>query len=223
MYNQALSILKELNQLGYQSYIVGGYPRDLYLNIETDDIDICTNATPDIIKSLFHVIKDNSQFGSVVIEKNNFEYEITTFRIDEYQNSRYPKITYTDNIVKDLQRRDFTINTLCIDQFGHFQDFLNIKEDLDNKLIKSLNDPYQKLKEDPLRILRAIRFCGTINGTLDNSLENSMIDLKDKVESLSLNQIQKEVKRMNQKSIDMIYQLHIDVYLKGVLPCKTKL
>lgn len=106
MYEAALNILNKLDKLGYESYIVGGFARDLYLKINSSDIDICTSATPDIIKNLFFVIKDNSKFGSVIIEFEQCNFEITTFRKDEYINNRFPKITFVNSLKEDLQRRD---------------------------------------------------------------------------------------------------------------------
>lgn len=103
MYETAISILKKLEQLGYEAYIIGGYPRDLLLNIQNDDIDICTSATPDIIIDKFEVVADYSKFGSVRIKKNNFIFEITTFRIDTYDNDRYPTIEYTKTLQEDLK------------------------------------------------------------------------------------------------------------------------
>ena len=117
MYEVAISILKELNELGYTSYIIGGYPRDHLLNQSNDDIDICTSATPDIIKKQYEIIIDNSKYGSLQIKKNNYYFEITTFRIELEYHGRYPKIKYTNDILEDLNRRDFTINTFCIDQY----------------------------------------------------------------------------------------------------------
>ena len=98
MYDSALEILKKLDALGYEAYIIGGYPRDTILNYYTDDIDICTNALPHVIKELFNVVKDNSKFGSLVINYNGYLFEITTYRIELEYNNRYPKIEFAVEI-----------------------------------------------------------------------------------------------------------------------------
>ena len=140
MYEAALNILNKLDKLGYESYIVGGFARDLYLKINSSDIDICTSATPDIIKNLFFVIKDNSKFGSVIIEFEQYNFEITTLRKDEYINNRFPKITFVNSLKEDLQRRDFIINTLCIDKDGNFVDLMKAINDIDNNISKYLEN-----------------------------------------------------------------------------------
>ena len=118
MYKTALELLKEINSHGYVSYIVGGYPRDLYLNRESLDIDICTNATPKDLKDIFgDIMLPKENYGSVTVIKNKIRFEITTFRHDiKYENNRTPlEIEYINNLEDDLRRRDFTINTLCRD------------------------------------------------------------------------------------------------------------
>ena len=159
MEEKALEILKIFNEKGYSAYIVGGYVRDKLLGTKSNDIDICTSATPKEIKELFDTTSQE-QYGSIpVIYKNNI-FDITTYRKEiKYEKNRKPvKIKYIKKIKKDLLRRDFTINTLCMNEFGEVEDILNIKEDLDKKIIKTVGNPRYKIKEDSLRILRAIRF-----------------------------------------------------------------
>ncbi len=174
MYNSAIKILNILAKFGYKAYIVGGYPRDLYLKRSSSDIDICTDATPkDIINIFDEVITTNSEYGSIIISFEKIKFEITTFRIEEkYIDFRRPsKITYTENLEDDLKRRDFTINTLCIDKDGNQIDLLNAKSDLDNKIIRMVGNPKIKLKEDALRILRAIRFATILDFELEPVLK----------------------------------------------------
>ena len=168
---KGLEIVKILVKNGYQAYIVGGYPRDLYLNIKTNDIDICTNARPnEIIKCFDKVDKVIEQFGSVVIDN----IQITTFRKDISYNGHYPKVCFVDTLKEDLKRRDFTINTLCLDINGNYIDYYNALEDIDNKIIKSVGNPFDKIKEDPLRILRAIRFSVCLDFKIDDTLKEAI-------------------------------------------------
>ena len=137
MEEKALEVLKIFNDNGYTAYIVGGYARDTVLGIKSSDIDICTSATPKEILSLFdNVILSDMKYGSVVVSYKGYKYDVTTFRKEiKYENNRKPvKIKYIKNIKKDLKRRDFTINTLCINSRNEVLDFLKIRKDLERKI-----------------------------------------------------------------------------------------
>ena len=174
MYHAAIEILKKINDNGYQAYVVGGFVRDFYLNKHSMDVDICTEATPKELKDIFgDIMLPNIQYGSITIIYKKIRFEITTFRKDiKYENNRIPvKIKYIHSLKEDLLRRDFTMNTLCLNKDGEILDFLGAKEDLDNKIIKMVGNPKKKLKEDSLRILRAIRFATILNFELDDELK----------------------------------------------------
>lgn len=174
MFENALKLLNIIESNGFKAYIVGGFPRDLYLGRKTIDIDICTNATPKDLKTIFSNSKmTNDKYGSVSLYYRKVRYEITTFRQDiEYINNRKPsKFKYIEDLKEDLKRRDFTMNTLCIDKDGNLLDLLEAKRDIDNKVIIMVGNPRKKLKEDSLRILRAIRFATVLDFELDHSLK----------------------------------------------------
>ena len=215
MYKTALNILNKLDSLGYESYIVGGFARDLYLKINSNDIDICTSATPDIIKNLFFVIKDNSKFGSVIIEFEQYNFEITTFRKDEYINNRFPKITFVNSLKEDLQRRDFIINTLCIDKDGNFVDLMKAINDIDNKIINCVGKADIKLNEDPLRILRCIRFACKLNFTINEEVSNSIKKYTYKLKSLSNKRVKKEINAILklENGMDYIKKFNLEEYI----------
>lgn len=211
MLEVGLDIINEIENAGYRAYIVGGFVRDKLMGINSTDIDITTNAHPDIIKELFEVVDDNSIFGSLRIKKDGYIFEITTFRKDlEYKN-RYPKIEFTDSLIEDLKRRDFTINTICMDSTESYIDLMGGFEDLEKKLIRSVGDVDVKLTEDPLRILRAIRFMGYLDFDLDNKLEESIIKNKDLIKTLSKGNIDKEVSKMNDKALKKLKELNIEI------------
>ena len=177
MYDTAIEILNKITDFGYKAYIVGGYPRDMYLRRNSADIDICTNATPKELKEIFHEsILKSQEYGSVSLIYKKIRFEITTFRKEiKYENNRFPvKIKYIDTLVDDLERRDFTINTICIDNKGNFIDLLNAKRDLDNKIIKCVGNADIKIKEDILRSLRAIRFATILDFKLDDELKKAI-------------------------------------------------
>ena len=199
MYNTALELLSKLNESNFKAYIVGGFPRDLYINKKSTDVDICTNATPKEIKEIFKESKINSeQYGSVSLIFKNVRFEITTFRKEKkYENNRYPiKIKYINNLIDDLSRRDFTINTLCIDSNGNYIDLLNAKKDIDNKIIKCVGDSNKKIKEDILRSLRAIRFATILNFKLDDKLKNAIKKNKNLLKKLSYYRKKEELEKI---------------------------
>ena len=174
MYETALRLLEKISNYGYVAYMVGGYPRDLYLKRTFTDIDICTVATPMELHQIFsEVVTTNSEYGSVTVVFEKIKFEITTFRKEfKYKDHRRPeKIEYVDTLEEDIKRRDFTINTLCIDKDGKQIDLIGAKQDLDNKIIRTVGNPKQSLKEDALRILRAIRFAATLNFTIEPKLK----------------------------------------------------
>ena len=174
MYETALRLLEKISNYGYVAYMVGGYPRDLYLKRTFTDIDICTDATPMELHQIFsEVVTTNSEYGSVTVVFEKIKFEITTFRKEfKYKDHRRPeKIEYVDTLEEDIKRRDFTINTLCIDKDGKQIDLIGAKQDLDNKIIRTVGNPKQSLKEDALRTLRAIRFAATLNFTIEPKLK----------------------------------------------------
>ena len=211
MFEVAIKILKEIEDTGYIAYIVGGYVRDSINGIKNPDIDITTSAKPDVIKNMYEVIEDNSNFGSLKIKKEGFTFEITTFRKDIYDGSRFPKIEYTDSLYEDLKRRDFTINTICMDSDEAIIDLMGGIEDMEKKLIRSVKEADTLIKEDPLRILRAIRFMGYLNFNLDKELEESIIKNKDLIKTLSQKRINSELSKMNDISINKIKSLGLNI------------
>src|SRR5574344_1408466 len=118
MYNVALEVLKKIEDSGFSAYIVGGFVRDMYLNRKSADVDICTSARP---MDLTHIFDDtkitNIDYGCVIVKIKGFIFALTTFRCDTgYKNHRTPaSMVYVNNLLDDLKRRDFIINTRCID------------------------------------------------------------------------------------------------------------
>ena len=171
MLENAKKILQIINEKGYKAYIVGGFVRDYLLGIESNDIDITTNATPKELQEIFdNSCMPSTDYGAVIINNHGTRYEITTFRKEiSYTKNRKPeKIEYIDDLYKDLTRRDFTINTICIDKDGNIIDLLNARSDISKRLIRTVGNPRYRIKEDSLRILRAIRFASILDFDIDD-------------------------------------------------------
>ena len=221
MYNRALEVLNILFDKGYLAYIVGGYPRDMVLGIKSNDIDICTNATPKEIIDIFDTenISDTS-YGSVRVIYKNYHFDVTTFRKEiKYENNRKPiKVKYINDLKKDLLRRDFTINTMCIDKDGNLIDMLGAREDIDKKIIKTVGNPRYRIKEDSLRILRAIRFASVLDFEIDSKTFNYIKKYGYLLKNLSYSRKKEELNKIfasvnKEKARWMIIDSGIDRYL----------
>lgn len=217
MEEKAIEILNILYDNGYESYIVGGYPRDKILGLKTNDIDICTSATPKDILSIFdNVIISDMQYGSVVVAYKGYRFDVTTFRKEiKYEDNRKPvKIKYIKNIKKDLLRRDFTINTFCIDKDGNIIDILGIKEDLDKKILTTVGNPKYRIKEDALRILRCIRFATILDFNIDKKTSHYLSKYSYLLKKLSMNRKKEELDKIflstnKEKGIKLLIDLNL--------------
>lgn len=186
MNKNAKTILENLIQAGHEAYLVGGCVRDALLNRPVKDIDITTSATPEEVMKIFpNNIPTGLQHGTVTVKMNGELFEVTTFRKEgQYSDSRRPdSVVFVTSLEKDLQRRDFTINAMAMTVEGEILDYFNGQGDIKNGIIRTVGDPHQRLSEDALRILRAVRFavrygfnieektfkaCEVMNHTLNN-------------------------------------------------------
>ena len=194
-----IDILTKLEDNNYKAYLVGGYVRDYLMNKKTDDIDICTNAKPKEIMSLFSDKRPISyDYGNAIITYPNFKCEITTFRKDiKYKNNRQPeRIEYIDTLENDVLRRDFTINAICMDKNGNIIDILHGKDDIKKKIIRAIGEADVRIKEDSLRIMRAIRFATILNFKLDKDLKKAIINNKDLLKNLSYDRKKEELNKI---------------------------
>ena len=221
MKEKALEILKIFEEHGYIAYIVGGYVRDTLIGKKTLDIDICTNATPkEIIKIFDQVQVSDFSYGSVCILYKNVKFDVTTFRKDiKYEDNRKPvKIKYIGNLKDDLLRRDFTINTLCINSNGEVLDLLDARCDLENKLIKTVSNPKMKIKQDSLRILRAVRFATILDFDIELKTKKAIIKYGSLLKKLSGSRKKEELTKIlssvnKEKGRSLLIELKLDKYL----------
>ncbi len=195
MNKTAKEILESLESNGYTAYIVGGYVRDFLLGKATNDIDINTDATTKEIMQLFS--GEANEYGSFNIKMSELNIDITTFRKEEnYQNRRPTSVIYTKDLKTDLLRRDFTINTICMDKNEKITDVLGGVYDLEHQVIRMVGDVSTKIIEDPLRILRAIRFATTLDFTLEENLQKEIVKNKNLLKTLSSYRIKEELSKI---------------------------
>lgn len=188
-------ILETLENEGYQAYLVGGYVRDYLLGVTSFDVDIATDALPKDIHRIFNSSKNN--YGSVNIKVDKLNVDIITFRKDlNYVNRRPSKVVYINNLKEDLERRDFTINAICMNKNGKIIDLLNGCKDLDGRTIKMIGSIDVKLKEDPLRIMRAIRFACILDFKIEDELYEKIKEYSYLVGDLSKERIKNELDKI---------------------------
>ena len=232
MLDTAFNVLKMIEDNSYEAYIIGGFVRDYIMGIKSNDVDITTNAKPkDLIKIFPNANIDNEVYGSVTVYLNNIRFEITTYRDDgNYLDNRHPDtINYVNDLKTDLKRRDFTINTICMDKAGNIVDLLGCRSDIDNKIIKTVINPLESFKIDSLRILRAIRFATTLDFELAKEVKEAIIQSRYLLKDLSINRKKEELDKIFsspniEKGIILIKELGlIDVLflenINKVIPC----
>ncbi|NLO83372.1 MAG: hypothetical protein GX094_10030 [Clostridiales bacterium] len=169
------AILTRIMEHGGQAYIVGGAVRDTILGRSVTDWDVATSLRPDEIERLFshtRTIPVGKKYGTVIVVMNGRQVQVTTYRgEEEYLDFRHPKrVVFLSDIVADLSRRDFTVNAMAynpyltpslIDPFGGV-------DDIARKIIRTVGRPDKRFSEDPLRILRGIRFCAELSFQLEH-------------------------------------------------------
>lgn len=189
------NVLELLISNGYEAYIVGGYVRDRLLSIDSFDVDICTDALPDKVCELFNV--SNHNYGCVSFILGRYFFDITTYRRELLYVKRKPvNMEYIDSLDVDLVRRDFTINSICMDVRGRYVDKLGGMNDLNHKCIKLIGEYDKKFSEDPLRILRAIRFMCVYNMFIDEYTMEGIYKYGGLLEDLSVFSVRFELDKI---------------------------
>ena len=184
-----LEVIRKLQQYDFQAYMVGGCIRDLLLNIQPKDFDIATNAHPDQVTAIFKNSRIiGRRFKIVHVRIDRQIIEVSTFRKKPSEVNKLRNGVVQDNafgtIEEDAQRRDFTMNAIFYDPINnHLFDPFNGKKDIENRNINFIGNPEQRINEDPVRLLRAIRFHAKLDFSLGLTLGNikKLIPLLDNI------------------------------------------
>ena len=166
-------IEKSLKKFDGKIYIVGGNVRDLILNkpaINHPDLVVNLDLEKLIYcleKAKIRFLKIGEKFGSIVVLFKKFKFDLTVMRKDVETDGRWATIKFTDNLIEDSKRRDFTFNSIYCDTNGHLVDPNNGINDLLKRKVKFIGDPNKRIKEDFLRILRFFRFSLEISNSVD--------------------------------------------------------
>ncbi|MBO1197863.1 CCA tRNA nucleotidyltransferase [Staphylococcus simiae] len=199
LFEQAKPILTEITNQGYEAFFVGGSVRDHIMGRNIHDIDITTSATPDEIENIFsHTIPIGKEHGTinVVVDHNN--YEITTFRAEEdYIDHRRPSnVTFVRDLYKDLQRRDFTMNAIAMDQHYQLYDYFNGQEDIKQRLIRTVGNANERFEEDALRMIRCLRFQSQLTFGIAPTTYKAMSQQMPDISYLSIERIITELTKL---------------------------
>lgn len=188
---------------GYELALVGGPVRDAILGRVAPDVDLTTNATPDQILKVIKGKVDThweigKEYGTIGCRIGNDQIEITTYRTDQYEiDSRKPEVKFGSNLEHDLQRRDFTVNSMAltlpqrefVDPFGGLRD-------LADKILKTPGKPEDSFGDDPLRMLRGARFASQLGFEIEPETFEAMKSMRQRLEIVSAERIQAELQKL---------------------------
>ncbi len=176
------ALLDRLTDAGYEAFAVGGCVRDCLRSVIPHDYDLTTSARPDEIHAVFadhRLIDTGIAHGTVTVLSEGVPVEVTTYRIDgDYRDSRHPEsVSFTDDVTRDLARRDFTMNAIAYHPIVGFCDPFGGRGDIEARVIRAVGDPRARFREDALRILRALRFSAVLDFAIEEETSCAAIEL----------------------------------------------
>ena len=224
----AKEVLRRLEAAGFEAWCVGGCVRDALQGVAPHDWDICTNALPNqTIKAFkgYSVIPTGIKHGTVtvLIEKNPIE--ITTYRTDGgYSDHRRPdNVSFVRDVKHDLERRDFTMNAICLNLKGELYDPFDGQDDIKRKIIRCVGDPKKRFDEDALRILRAIRFASKTGFEIEKETAGAAFQMRSLLENVSAERLYSEFKALlvgrNVTKVLLEYKEIIAQIVPEITPC----
>ena len=178
----AKEIVYKLVKAGHVAYFAGGWVRDYIMDHPSNDIDIATDAPPDKILDLFpRTILVGLSFGIVVVLVDSHQFHLSTFRKDfQYLDGRHPEGVEFTTAEEDAKRRDFTLNGMFYDPLQEvIHDFVGGMQDIKKKLIRAIGNPYERILEDRLRMIRAVRFAARFGFTIDQETQQAIRENAD--------------------------------------------
>lgn len=198
-FKRGLEIISILKSKMYEAYIVGGAVRDFILNVDFKDIDIATSATPqeviDVFKDL-NIDDTYASLGSVVIRESGFNYEITTFRNEEYVKYKIKDVHYSKKLVEDIIRRDYTINAFALTPNLTIVDLVDGKTDLQNGIVRIIGSGKRRFHEDPSRIIRGLKLVSKYNYRIEPNTLRAMRKSRVLLKEISELKLTKEMEEI---------------------------
>ena len=190
--------ISSLEAAGFRAFAVGGCVRDSLLGLAPADFDLCTSAKPDQITQVFarhQLLHHGEKHGTVGVVLDGEVFEITTFRTEGgYEDARHPNwVDFVENVEEDLARRDFTINAMAYNPSIGYVDPFGGREDLKNKILRTVGDPGARFREDALRILRGARFSARFRLTPDPATLSAMDRLAPLLDKIARERVFEEL------------------------------
>ena len=201
----AVEIVRKLRAAGHTALLAGGCVRDLLLGREPKDFDVATTARPEQVRELFghrRTLAVGASFGVIVVVpprgSEAGQVEVATFRTEgPYQDGRRPESVAFCTPEEDAQRRDFTINGMFYDPVeSRVLDFVGGEADLAACVLRAIGDPHARMREDKLRMLRAVRFAATLDFALDEVTAAAVREMAHEIVVVSHERIAQELRRM---------------------------
>lgn len=200
-------VTQAADELGMDAYAIGGYVRDIFLKRESKDIDIVTIGKGiELAEKVHQIIGPQSHlatfknFGTAQVKYNGMEIEFVGARKESYNRDSRKPIVEDGSLSDDQNRRDFTINALAIgiskSNFGILLDPFNGKTDLENKILRTPLDPNITYSDDPLRMMRAIRFASQLNFTIEDNSFKAISDNRERIKIVSKERISDELNKI---------------------------
>ncbi|SHI90723.1 tRNA nucleotidyltransferase (CCA-adding enzyme) [Clostridium cavendishii DSM 21758] len=219
-------IISTLDENSFEAFAVGGCVRDSILLKEPNDWDITTEAEPLKVKEIFEslgykVVETGIKHGTVTVIVDDEHFEVTTYRLDgEYEDLRRPKeVSFTKSLEEDLKRRDFTINAMAYNDKVGLVDYFNGREDLKNKIIRTVGNPLERFGEDALRMMRAVRFSAQLDFEIDNNTKEAIKKLAPNLNFIAVERINQELNKIlvsnGVAKIETLYELGL---LEFIIP-----
>lgn len=195
----AIEIVRTLQERGYKAFFAGGCVRDMIMGRESADYDIATNALPKDIVGLFRkTIPVGVQYGVVIVVKNSHNFEVATFRTEgSYSDGRHPDYVAFSTPEDDVKRRDFTINGLLYDPAkDEVLDYVGGREDISRGIIRTIGNPFDRFKEDKLRMIRAVRFACRFDFSIHEDTRQAIMQLAPQIRVVSAERIREEMEKI---------------------------
>lgn len=220
-----------LRDAGHEAYLVGGCVRDLLLNRAPKDWDVTTNASPEAIQAVFPDSFYENDFGTVGVKTGSEDptlaiVEVTPYRTETgYSDKRRPDaVAFGDNLEEDLARRDFTINAIALDDSkGHLVDPYKGQKDIESRVLRTVGIAAERLEEDALRLMRAVRLVAELEFALDADTAAAIKEKSPNLKHISRERVRDEfVRILNSKqpmmALVLAQQLGILEYISPDLP-----
>lgn len=221
--------MQQLEDAGYEAYLVGGCVRDLLRGVQPHDYDLATSALPQETKTVFQaerVLETGLHHGTVTLLTSDAgPLEITTYRTDgTYTDGRHPdQVSFSRCLEEDLARRDFTVNAMAWSPRRGLVDCYGGQADLQNRILRCVGVPKVRFAEDALRILRGARFASCLGFAIEPATASAMLESAPLLRQISAERISSEFVRMlcgeQVESVLLQFQELFAVFLPELIPC----